>query len=72
MRTSALDVVRFVVSLVVLTGASWVAMARSDGGDGRPCQVGADQRRPARPLGRRPGLRGWLYVTPPRFLYQCS
>ena len=39
MRTSALDVVRFVVSLVVLTGASWVAMARSDGGDGRPCQL---------------------------------
>ena len=39
MRTSALDVVRFVVLMVVFMAASWVAIARSDGGDGQPCQL---------------------------------
>lgn len=39
MRTSALDVIRFVVLMVFFMAASWVAMARSDGGDGQPCQL---------------------------------
>lgn len=39
MRTNALTVVRLVVLLVVFMAASWVAMARSNGGDGQPCQL---------------------------------
>lgn len=39
MRGGAFDSIRFVVSLAVVAAASWASTARSDGGDGRPCEL---------------------------------